>query len=100
MALAPTIIQLSVGIVLLVAVYLFLAPKKNTTALPPGPKPLPLLGNVADLPKAGVKEWEHWLKHKDLYGVLEPGTPVKLELICVDRTIKLCYRSRDDNNHH
>lgn len=68
MASAPTFLKLGVGIALLFAVYFFLGPKKRTPALPPGPKPLPLVGNIADLPPAGVKEWEHWLKHKDLYG--------------------------------
>ncbi|PQE07819.1 O-methylsterigmatocystin oxidoreductase protein [Rutstroemia sp. NJR-2017a WRK4] len=36
--------------------------------LPPGPKGLPLLGNVNDLPKPGMLECHHWLKHKELYG--------------------------------
>jgi hypothetical protein len=36
--------------------------------LPPGPKDLPLLGNVNDLPPGGTYEAHHWLKHKDLYG--------------------------------
>lgn len=36
--------------------------------LPPGPKGIPVIGNLADLPSAGTKEWEHWLKHKELYG--------------------------------
>lgn len=36
--------------------------------LPPGPKPWPVLGNITDLPKPGVREWEFWLRHKDNYG--------------------------------
>jgi hypothetical protein len=40
----------------------------NRAPLPPGPKGLPLLGNLNDLPKPGELEAHHWLKHKDLYG--------------------------------
>lgn len=29
----------------------------------------PILGNIADFPRAGEPEWEHWLKHKDTYGM-------------------------------
>ncbi|KAG5952497.1 hypothetical protein E4U58_000765 [Claviceps cyperi] len=36
--------------------------------LPPGPKGLPIVGNVFDLPPAGIPEYEHWLTHKDAYG--------------------------------
>ncbi|KAJ6255808.1 hypothetical protein Dda_9418 [Drechslerella dactyloides] len=36
--------------------------------LPPGPKGLPILGNISDLPPVGVPEWRHWLKYKDEYG--------------------------------
>jgi hypothetical protein len=42
--------------------------KKSSAPLPPGPKPKPIVGNLSDLPPAGVQEWKHWLKHKDLYG--------------------------------
>ncbi|KAG5756938.1 hypothetical protein H9Q70_000477 [Fusarium xylarioides] len=38
--------------------------------LPPGPKGLPLVGNLNDLPPPGVFEAHHWLKLKDLYGPL------------------------------
>lgn len=38
--------------------------------LPPGPKGLPLIGNLKDMPPPGVLEAHHWLKHKELYGGL------------------------------
>ncbi|KXH38769.1 hypothetical protein CNYM01_03503 [Colletotrichum nymphaeae SA-01] len=36
--------------------------------LPPGPRGLPLLGNILDLPPSGTIEWVHWQKHKKQYG--------------------------------
>lgn len=42
--------------------------KSDGRRLPPGPKGIPILGNIIDLPKPGELEWEHWLHHKDLYG--------------------------------
>ena len=41
---------------------------------PPGPKGLPIIGNVADLPPKEGLEWQHWLKHKDIYGPLSSIT--------------------------
>lgn len=36
--------------------------------LPPGPKPVPILGNIRDLPPPDVPEFQHWLAFKDRYG--------------------------------
>lgn len=42
--------------------------KGDGRPLPPGPKGVPLLGNVNDMPKPGMLECHHWLTHRDLYG--------------------------------
>lgn len=72
MALDATALVLSLGTIVAV-LCAFLAVKStsrdsNRPPLPPGPKGLPLLGNLNDLPKPGVLEAEHWLKLKKLYG--------------------------------
>lgn len=37
--------------------------------LPPDPPRKPIIGNLNDLPRGGEKDWQHWLRHKDLYGM-------------------------------
>ena len=54
----------------LVGLYLINKLLRRTTRdsykFPPDPKPLPLIGNLFDLPKD--RDWVHWAKHKDIYG--------------------------------
>jgi hypothetical protein len=49
-------------------------PSKHDLPLPPGPKGLPLLGNINDLPTPDMLECHHWLKHKELYGPISSVT--------------------------
>ena len=62
--------DLTVGCLTLYLLKRFLSSRSSPRSLPlpPGPKGLPLLGNVSDLPPPGEQEWLHWRKHKDLYG--------------------------------
>lgn len=74
---SPLAISLAIGVV-----FVYIASKvvqffKNggNPPLPPGPKGLPIVGNLNDLPKPGEFEAHHWLKHKELYGSFpQPAT--------------------------
>ncbi|KAL2170137.1 hypothetical protein VTG60DRAFT_5159 [Thermothelomyces hinnuleus] len=61
----------------------FLRPTSSKLPLPPGPKGLPLVGNVGDLPPKGGLEWQHWLKHKDVYGPISSVTVFGQTIILV-----------------
>jgi hypothetical protein len=52
---------------------------KASNPLPPGPKGLPVIGNINDFPPVGPNgpyeaEFIHWAKHKDLYGPISSVT--------------------------
>jgi hypothetical protein len=48
--------------------------KSSCLALPPGPKPKPLIGNLRDLPPPGKQDWVHWGRFKDLCGPISSIT--------------------------
>ena len=79
-------LSIQVGFVALIAslgllVYQKLLKRKTHYRLPPGPEPLPVVGNVFDLPPKGEPEFLHWFKHKDTYGPISSITLMGLTLV-------------------
>lgn len=65
------------GLFALIAAFLvdrLVRSKSHDHPLPPGPRGIPILGNVNDLPPPGMLECTHWLKHKDVYGPISSIT--------------------------
>ena len=57
--------------------------QKTPRKLPPGPRSLPILGNIRDFPPNGVPEHQHWLKHKDVYGGISSVTILGTTLVLI-----------------
>ena len=69
--------------------------------LPPGPKGLPLVGNLNDLPPPGVFEAHHWLRLKDIYGTTSSDMDYTAShLLTTARTYQLYHGNGSDNHHH
>ncbi|KAI1813707.1 cytochrome P450 oxidoreductase OrdA-like protein [Poronia punctata] len=80
MGLAVAFFLLATALATVVVVNRLTAKKKGP--LPPGPKGLPLVGNMFDLPSEG-QEWMHWLKHKDQYGPISSVTALSNTIVIV-----------------
>ena len=80
MAVSPSLL---LGVAALVGYVAYRQLHTSQLKLPPGPKGLPILGNIKDFPPDGTPEWQHWLKHKDLYGGISSVTVMGMTLIIV-----------------
>ncbi|KAJ4289086.1 hypothetical protein N0V90_011428 [Kalmusia sp. IMI 367209] len=72
----------------------------NGRPLPPGPKGVPVLGNVNDMPKPGVLECHHWLEHKDLYGPISSVTVLGQTMVIINDPKIVFELLRDRSNIH
>jgi hypothetical protein len=79
-----TVLVVLVGAAIVYLVNYLAHSNKNGRPLPPGPKGLPLLGNVNDLPKPGVLECHHWAQHKELYGPISSLTVLGQTFIIIN----------------
>lgn len=49
-------------------IYRYVWMKERKLHLPPGPKSLPLIGNLQDMPTGNIPEGKYWARHRALYG--------------------------------
>uniref|UniRef100_P9WEI7 Cytochrome P450 monooxygenase claR n=1 Tax=Ampulloclitocybe clavipes TaxID=56467 RepID=CLAR_AMPCV len=74
-----TITEVALGIITL---YLLGSYIVRRNSLPPGPRGLPIVGNVRDLPTE--RPWLFWAKHKDIYGPISSITVMGQSFIIVN----------------
>ncbi|KAI9149625.1 o-methylsterigmatocystin oxidoreductase [Paramyrothecium foliicola] len=68
------VIQAAVATLSIIIYYTIIRKKDAGLPLPPGPKPLPIVGNIRDMPPQGKLEYEHWLEFKKKYGGISSVT--------------------------
>ncbi|OBT75491.1 hypothetical protein VF21_04923 [Pseudogymnoascus sp. 05NY08] len=79
----PSVLQWIIITLIGYLIYRYSSGRSGRRNLPPGPKPLPIVGNARDFPPADVPEFQHWLKHKDLYGPVSSVTVLGTTLIVI-----------------
>ncbi|KXT12870.1 hypothetical protein AC579_5391 [Pseudocercospora musae] len=55
--------------------------RRVSIKLPPGPRRLPLIDNMFDMPPKGGRNWEHYTKQRDLYGPITSLTALGTTVI-------------------
>lgn len=83
MALSPSVSILVALVPITVLAWVWLSRRHVAVGLPPGPKGLPLVGNISDLPPPGIPEFQHWLQHKERYGPLSSVTVLGQTLVII-----------------
>jgi hypothetical protein len=79
---------------------LFFDNGKARRPLPPGPKGLPVLGNIYDLPASGTLEFVHWLEHKDRYGPISSTTALGVTFIIMhDKSMVMELMEKRGSKH-
>jgi hypothetical protein len=74
MAVSSTLSVVLVTVAAFIVTRVWLDRRQTSVILPPGPKGLPLIGNINDLPPPDVPEYQHWLQHREKYGPLSSIT--------------------------
>ena len=83
---APALIGIQASLIILITTIALIlyrrhSNSKKSYSVPPGPKPLPVFGNLLDLPPRGEPEFLHWLKHKEIYGPISSVSLMGLTLV-------------------
>ena len=82
MAFSPTVGTVLILIPAILA-WVWLSRRNHAIPLPPGPKGLPFVGNITDLPPQGMPEYQHWLKHKERHGPLSSVTVLGQTIVII-----------------
>ncbi|KAF9889863.1 hypothetical protein FE257_006953 [Aspergillus nanangensis] len=82
---ASILFQVIISLLALCLAYSVFTRKKAPAPLPPGPPQKPIIGNLGDLPPPGVQDWQHWLKHKELYGPISSVTVFGQTLVILNK---------------
>lgn len=71
------------GVIILLVILIYRLCFRKSAGLPPGPRRLPLVGNIRDFPPGGVFDYSFWLKHKEIYGPVSSITVMGRPIIII-----------------